>query len=706
MNRCFASLVLAAALSGASAIAPAQLQAQDEYDTFGIVDDSATIDPAVPEGSGIAPPLPAPLVGNVPATPEPPVAGPDAVPVTKPPSDWQPFNFAEITAWMPPDFTVMQENDEGTIYFGGDKDQMKGHGFGVILLPSDEFEEIPPNASLLVDKQVSLDGKMMRWREFTIEDGGLKLATIMVSHPRPTEPDLSVALAATAYNMPLEQARAKLTEILGTVRVGVAPNHDQVGVALIGLVGYDAPKDWRVDIGPQGQRVGFSPRGYSGYVAFSRGLAVTGAGGADEDIPAGVTPTPAKIYGQPADLYSWTQDHAEFYVGARMVPGQIAYYRLKACPDGVALGVVIAGAPEAIDSEEFRAVLGKFTLNLPAELTPCPAATKTSTKSGAAETPRPTPTGNATPAPAPAQASTDASPSWGEDVFEDDTSGYMLYRNARYGFSISYPGTYFTAEAPPGNGDGRRFNSVDGQASFLVYAQYEALGRDLTQTMLEDRQGFGHITSERVEPGAYELSGIRDGQAVYRRILRDHDDMTRMFEITYPTTRQSEFQAVVAHMGASFAPPPSLIAAPISVPQPPTTPKQQIVATPIAPIVGHFYTPARGTGERAALMDAARVPIVPAIGQHVIFVVDVLNSDGHWAYLQATPVNPNGTNLDWSRTNFARDWATDVMSDIVMVLIRNEGGQWQAVDWVIGPTDVAWYDWVTRYGLPERLFGN
>ncbi len=120
--------------------------------------------------------------------------------------------------------------------------------------------------------------------------------------------------------------------------------------------------------------------------------------------------------------------------------------------------------------------------------------------------------------------------------------------------------------------------------------------------------------------------------------------------------------------------------------------------------VGRLHTPARGSAERAALMDVARVPIEGALGVPVIFVVQVLNTDGRWAYLQAVPHNPDGSAMDWRRTRLAADWAAGFMSDIAMVLMRREGQRWRVIDWVMGPTDVYWYGWVTDYGLPERLF--
>ena len=129
------------------------------------------------------------------------------------------------------------------------------------------------------------------------------------------------------------------------------------------------------------------------------------------------------------------------------------------------------------------------------------------------------------------------------------------------------------------------------------------------------------------------------------------------------------------------------------------------VAQPTPPVsFGPFTTPARGTAERTTLIDAARGPVASDIGQAVIFIVDILRTDGHWAYLQATPVQPSGKPLDWLSTRFASDWQADAMSDTVMVLMSNDGGAWHVVDHVIGPTDVFWYDWIDAYGLPEALF--
>ncbi|ROU01085.1 hypothetical protein EAT49_11200 [Histidinibacterium lentulum] len=75
------------------------------------------------------------------------------------------------------------------------------------------------------------------------------------------------------------------------------------------------------------------------------------------------------------------------------------------------------------------------------------------------------------------------------------------------------------------------------------------------------------------------------------------------------------------------------------------------------------------------------------IGVPVIFVVTTLNTDGTWAHLQGRPVNPDGSPIDWSRTNVGREMAGDMMSDVAMVLTRKVGEGWGVVDQVFGPTD-------------------
>lgn len=418
------------------------------------------------------------------------------------------------------------------------------------------------------------------------------------------------------------------------------------------------------------------------------------------------------------------------------------------------------------------------------------------------------------------------------DTFTDLGGGYTTYRNSRYGTEISYPGSFFTADAAPGNGDGRRFLAIDDQAQFLVFSQYDALDQGVEGLLAEAKMGLDRGAIGSVTPGGFTLTGSRGGDTVFRKVIRNADGLTRTFEITYPASRADEFLAVVPYMADSFGPQEALPAPvsqpPQTVPQPPATTAQvpsglgqspsgvwsirtstgfsgrltlgdgpdglagyvtfdalrrdeildDVIFDPATAMltfvrpnvhqtyratiigdriegafntapggdfgstfdgtrvkrddfvpqdpgfdggaardrvvggpdsggqvfVGVLRTPARDTSDRAVLMDTARGPIQSLIGLPVIFVVSVLNTDGTWAYLQATPVHPDGSSINWNRTPFGRDIANGSMSDVAMVLMRRENGAWRAVEFAFGPTDVAWYDWLAPYGLPERLF--
>lgn len=115
-------------------------------------------------------------------------------------------------------------------------------------------------------------------------------------------------------------------------------------------------------------------------------------------------------------------------------------------------------------------------------------------------------------------------------------------------------------------------------------------------------------------------------------------------------------------------------------------------------------TPPRGSPLRQALLDAAREPIETELGPPIEFVVSVLRTDGRHAYLQARPQRRGGQRIDRARTRYARGWRADMMSDLVMVLLRRSGAAWGWVEHAIGPTDVAWIPWAERHRLPHSLF--
>ncbi|MGC9368103.1 MAG: hypothetical protein ACP5DX_01055 [Paracoccaceae bacterium] len=343
-------------------------------------------------------------------------------------------------------------------------------------------------------------------------------------------------------------------------------------------------------------------------------------------------------------------------------------------------------------------------------------------------------------------------------------SGWTVYSNTRYGTTIRYPRSHFRpADEAPVNADGCRFTSPDGQAEMRVWAEHNTLRRTVTEMRTEilETHPAARILDQSRGDHWFTLKLDLGTAILYRRSRLDNANRIHNIEIRYPAAQAGRFDAVaelVVHSlrRPAVAPPPappnvSRPAAPGAPPSPaepggghpggaqmelafwqsiagsddpamyeaylaqwPEGTFASLARLQIERLTGagaagqeaeaRYYTPARGSAERRAIMDAARLPVQRELGQQVIFLVSELRCDGAWCYLEAEPLTPDGGKLDWSATPYAEDWAHDMMSELVMVLLRRRDGGWQAVDYVIGPTDVFWYNWVDGYGLPERLF--
>jgi hypothetical protein len=115
-------------------------------------------------------------------------------------------------------------------------------------------------------------------------------------------------------------------------------------------------------------------------------------------------------------------------------------------------------------------------------------------------------------------------------------------------------------------------------------------------------------------------------------------------------------------------------------------------------------TPPPGSSQRRAILDAFRPRVEAEVGAPVVFTVSVLHVSGNWAFVEATPKRPGGVDIDWKRTRFREAFEKDFMSDIVMGLLKYDGTTWTLVEYVIGPTDVFWENWLQKYRLPRQLF--
>lgn len=130
----------------------------------------------------------------------------------------------------------------------------------------------------------------------------------------------------------------------------------------------------------------------------------------------------------------------------------------------------------------------------------------------------------------------------------------------------------------------------------------------------------------------------------------------------------------------------------------------QAPSEPIAPAAPAAPSP---EAESQALLDALTPVLSADLGQPVSFTIDTVRVDNDWAWLVVQPQAAGGGAVDWPRTRYATQAAEGVLDGggTTYALLKRESGAWRVVDFVVGPTDVAYGDWPERHGAPAGLMG-
>lgn len=113
---------------------------------------------------------------------------------------------------------------------------------------------------------------------------------------------------------------------------------------------------------------------------------------------------------------------------------------------------------------------------------------------------------------------------------------------------------------------------------------------------------------------------------------------------------------------------------------------------------GGPHTPAIGSAERQAILDAARVRVAADLsyGGAIRFRVDDLNVYQGWALLNAQPVTPKGQPI--------RKHCVEA-DELTIVLLRLTDGTWRVErGGTTCATDVFWLQWQQELGAPSEIF--
>jgi hypothetical protein len=124
-----------------------------------------------------------------------------------------------------------------------------------------------------------------------------------------------------------------------------------------------------------------------------------------------------------------------------------------------------------------------------------------------------------------------------------------------------------------------------------------------------------------------------------------------------------------------------------------------------AAFADHVYTPAQGTAERKAILDALREPVGKELhDEDVVFVVRKLRVNGQWAFLEGRPQRSMGRPIDYSKTSYRDLVKEGLFDDWIAALLARNGDEWRVITYVIGATDYPPAGWAQQHQAPAELF--
>ena len=123
------------------------------------------------------------------------------------------------------------------------------------------------------------------------------------------------------------------------------------------------------------------------------------------------------------------------------------------------------------------------------------------------------------------------------------------------------------------------------------------------------------------------------------------------------------------------------------------------------PAPAQQYSPAADSAEFKAMASVVDAGIRNELKQAVVVDIDAVTRNGEWAFVVASLLDGSGRAYRYIGTPLEEAAANGGVSNAYAALLRLRDSEWSLVTQAIGPGDVAWEDWPSRYGAPASLFG-
>ena len=106
-----------------------------------------------------------------------------------------------------------------------------------------------------------------------------------------------------------------------------------------------------------------------------------------------------------------------------------------------------------------------------------------------------------------------------------------------------------------------------------------------------------------------------------------------------------------------------------------------------------WHEPARGSADRAAIMDAMRPVAASYLGAPVEFVVEDLRVAGDIAFASLDAQRPGGGRIDMASTPLAQQghYSAPIDRPHVSALLRRRGSGWEVTEHMFSPTEPPFY---------------
>lgn len=115
-------------------------------------------------------------------------------------------------------------------------------------------------------------------------------------------------------------------------------------------------------------------------------------------------------------------------------------------------------------------------------------------------------------------------------------------------------------------------------------------------------------------------------------------------------------------------------------------------------------TPADGSAERRAILDALRTPVEKELKQKIKFVVETLRVQGSWSFVGGVPQAENGGWPNYLATEYQEAIDNEMFDNNIFALLKNTDGEWKVVTYSIGCTDVCYAGWWRDHSAPRKVF--